>query len=114
MDMTSNAKQQGKDGTTAPDASGIDELMQANIVRVFNERDPDRRRMALSELYSEGAVLYDPETVATGWARSRKPLKSCSSGCRPTSCSPRPDMLWATTAPRDSSGVRVRLMAPWP
>ena len=65
--MTSNAKQQGKDGTTAPDASGIDELMQANIVRVFNERDPDRRRMALSELYSEGAVLYDPETVATGW-----------------------------------------------
>jgi hypothetical protein len=67
MDMTSNAKQQGKDGTTAPDASGIDELMQANIVRVFNERDPDRRRMALSELYSEGAVLYDPETVATGW-----------------------------------------------
>jgi len=67
MDMASNAKQQGKDGTTAPDASGIDELMQANIVRVFNERDPDRRRMALSELYSEGAVLYDPETVATGW-----------------------------------------------
>jgi len=67
MDMASNAKQQGKDGTTAPDASGIDELMQANIVRVFNERDPDRRRMALSELYSEGAILYDPETVATGW-----------------------------------------------
>ena len=65
--MASNAKQQGKDGTTAPDASGIDELMQANIVRVFNERDPDRRRMALSELYSEGAILYDPETVATGW-----------------------------------------------
>src|SRR5258705_7579487 len=67
MDMASNAKQQGKDGTTAPDASGIDELMQANIVRVFNERDPGRRRIALGELYSEGAILYDPETVATGW-----------------------------------------------
>jgi len=67
MDMTSSAEQQGQIGTTAPDASEFDALMQANIVRVFNERDPDRRRIALSELYSEGAILYDPETVATGW-----------------------------------------------
>lgn len=54
-------------GTTAPDAGNFDALMQANIERVFNERDRDRRDMALSELYSEGATLYDPETVATGW-----------------------------------------------
>ena len=64
--MTSGAKQ-GEVGATAPDASEFDALMQANIVRVFNERDPDRRRIALSELYSTDAVLYDPETVATGW-----------------------------------------------
>ncbi len=65
--MTGSAKPQGEIGTTASDASEFDALMQANIVRVFNERDPDRRRLALSELYSEGAILYDPETVATGW-----------------------------------------------
>jgi SnoaL-like domain len=67
MDMTSSAEQQGENRTRAPDASEFDALMQANIVRVFNERDADRRRIALSELYSEGATLYDPETVATGW-----------------------------------------------
>jgi hypothetical protein len=67
MDMTSSAEQQGEIGTTAPNTSEFDALMQANIMRVFNERDPDRRRMALSELYSEDAILYDPETVATGW-----------------------------------------------
>ena len=64
--MTSSAEQ-GEIGATAPDAGEFDTLMQANIVRAFNERDPDRRRIALSELYCEGATLYDPETVATGW-----------------------------------------------
>jgi ketosteroid isomerase-like protein len=47
-------------------ANDLDALMQANIVRVFSERNPDRRRAALSELYTEDAILYDPETVATG------------------------------------------------
>src|SRR3981189_3129114 len=66
MDMTSSAGQQGEIGTTTLDAGELDALMHANIARVFNERDPERRRVALSELYSEGAILYDPETVATG------------------------------------------------
>lgn len=47
-------------------AIDLDALMQANIVRVFNERNPERRRVALGELYTEDAILYDPETVATG------------------------------------------------
>ena len=64
--MTSSAKQQAEVGTTGAADGEFDALMQANIVRVFNERDPDRRRVALSELYSEDATLYDPETVATG------------------------------------------------
>jgi hypothetical protein len=67
MDMTSSAEQRGESGTAAPDAAAFDALMQANIARVFNERDPDRRRIALSELYCEDAILYDPETVASGW-----------------------------------------------
>ena len=65
--MTSSAEQQAESGATTEDAGEFDALMQANIVRVFNERDSARRRIALSELYAEGAVLYDPETVATGW-----------------------------------------------
>ena len=65
--MMSTAERQRETATTTADVSEFDALMQANIVRVFNERDPDRRRIALSELYSADAVLYDPETVATGW-----------------------------------------------
>jgi hypothetical protein len=57
MNMTNNSKL---------DVNDLDPLMQANIVRVFNERNPDHRRVALDELYTEDAILYDPETVATG------------------------------------------------
>ena len=63
--MTSSSQPQA---AAAPAASGndLDALMQANIGRVFNERNPDRRRAALDELYTENATLCDPETVATG------------------------------------------------
>src|SRR5260370_41342304 len=67
MTMTSSSKQQADVGTTgAADAIDLDALMQASIVRVFNERNSDRRRAAPGELYAEDATLYDPETVATG------------------------------------------------
>jgi hypothetical protein len=66
--MTSSVEQQGKIGAATPGVGAFDALMRANIVRVFNERDRDRRAIALSELYSEHATLYDPETVATGWS----------------------------------------------
>jgi len=67
MTMMSSSKQQADVGTTGvADAIDLDALMQANIVRVFNERNSDRRRAALGELYAEDATLYDPETVATG------------------------------------------------
>jgi hypothetical protein len=63
----SNAKQHDDIGATAGvSAIEIDALLQANITRVFNERDSDRRRVALRELYAEDAMLYDPESVATG------------------------------------------------
>jgi ketosteroid isomerase-like protein len=62
-----NSKKQANIGTGgAADAVDLDALMQANIVRVFNERSSDRRLAALDELYTENATLYDPETVATG------------------------------------------------
>ncbi|TXI05764.1 MAG: nuclear transport factor 2 family protein [Rhizobium sp.] len=43
-----------------------DQLMQANLSRVFSERDVVRRIAAIHELYAEDAVLYEPETSARG------------------------------------------------
>jgi hypothetical protein len=67
MNMKNSSTQQTATGTTAAaSANDLDALMQANIRRVFNERNPDRRRVALGELYSDDAILYDPEAVAVG------------------------------------------------
>jgi hypothetical protein len=57
--MANNSKQK-------VESVDVDTLMQANLVRVFNERDANRRGAALREIYAEDATLYDPETVATG------------------------------------------------
>jgi hypothetical protein len=43
-----------------------DGLMQANLARVFGERDAERRIAAIRELYAEDAVLYEPDASATG------------------------------------------------
>ena len=50
----------------APEAAGANALMRANIASVFNERNSDRRRAAIGQLYTEDAVLYEPEAVAIG------------------------------------------------
>jgi hypothetical protein len=41
-------------------------LLQANLVRVFNERSAERRLQALHELYTPDAVLYEPQNLVTG------------------------------------------------
>lgn len=65
--MTTNSTQQdNRETNEAANAIDLDTLMQANIVRVFNERNSSLRLAALDELYAEDATLYDPETVATG------------------------------------------------
>lgn len=43
-----------------------DALMQANLLRVFNERDAQLRIGAIREIYGEDAVLYEPNAVAAG------------------------------------------------
>jgi ketosteroid isomerase-like protein len=45
-----------------------DSVMQANLARVFGERDASRRMKAIAELYAEDAVLYEPDSSATGYA----------------------------------------------
>ena len=49
-----------------PDPVDYDGLMQANLARVFNERDAGRRLEAIRELYAEDAVLNEPHASANG------------------------------------------------
>ena len=53
-----------------PETEAIDynRLMQANLTRVFNERDAGRRIVAIRELYAEDAVLYEEKASAKGHA----------------------------------------------
>ena len=53
-----------------PKSEAIDynRLMQANLTRVFNERDAGRRIVAIRELYAENAVLYEADASAKGHA----------------------------------------------
>jgi hypothetical protein len=48
-------------------ASQRDEpLLHENLVRVFGERDRERRKAAIAELYAPDAVLYEPGASAAG------------------------------------------------
>ena len=51
-----------------PEAIDYNRLMQANLTRVFNERDAGRRIEAIRELYAENAVLYEADASAEGHA----------------------------------------------
>lgn len=42
------------------------DLLERNLLSVFNERDPQRRIAAVSELYTVNAVMYEPENIVTG------------------------------------------------
>lgn len=44
----------------------FDRLMQANLSRVFNERDAAKRLDAIKELYAEDATLFEPDAVVSG------------------------------------------------
>lgn len=50
------------------DSIDYERLMQANLSRVFGERDAEQRIAAIGELYAENAVLNEPETSVTGHA----------------------------------------------
>ena len=51
-----------------PEVIDYNRLMRANLTRVFNERDAGRRIAAIRELYTDDAVLYEPDTSAKGHA----------------------------------------------
>jgi len=52
----------------SPQSIDYDDLMQANLTKVFSERDAGRRMAAITELYMADAVLYEPDALMTGHA----------------------------------------------
>jgi hypothetical protein len=46
--------------------ASIDELMHANLLEVFGERDPVRRKTAIARTYAPDVVFSDPEGTVTG------------------------------------------------
>ena len=44
----------------------ISDLMHANLLEVFGERDRERRLASIARTYTEDVVLHDPEGVVTG------------------------------------------------
>jgi len=44
----------------------IDQLMHANLLEVFGERDPERRRAAIARTYTPDVEFSDPEETVTG------------------------------------------------
>lgn len=70
--------------STSSEASiDYDSLMQANLVRVFGERDPSRRIDAIAALYADDAVLYEPDAAATGHAAISQAVDALSSNLPP-------------------------------
>lgn len=45
-----------------------DHLLRSNIERVFSERDPQTRALAIAELYVAEPVMYEPDAVIQGRA----------------------------------------------
>jgi hypothetical protein len=61
-----------------------DSLMQANLARVFGERNAARRIKAIAELYADDAVLYEPpDTSATGHAAISEAVEALLSNLPP-------------------------------
>jgi hypothetical protein len=46
----------------------IQQLMQGNLLEVFNEHDPERRRAAISRIYAADVHWTDDEGVTVGHA----------------------------------------------
>lgn len=44
----------------------LEDIMMANLARVFGERDASRRILAIRDIYAEDAILYEPEQTAHG------------------------------------------------
>ena len=51
------------DAEATPD---YDALLRANLERVFNERDPNRRALAVADIYIDDPIMFEPDGVVRG------------------------------------------------
>jgi len=47
--------------------ASVEELVHTNLLEVFGERDPERRRAAVERTYAPDVVFADPEETVVGW-----------------------------------------------
>jgi len=58
-----SANQPSENTPIEPD---YDHLLRSNLERVFNERDPARRALAIAELFVEQPTMYEPDGIVQG------------------------------------------------
>src|SRR5207248_3302697 len=46
--------------------SSVADLLRRNLLDVSNERDPDRRALAIAEIYADDVVWHEPDRVVRG------------------------------------------------
>jgi hypothetical protein len=67
------------------DSIDYDGIMQANLARVFGERDSSRRMKAIAELYADDATLYEPpDASATGHAAINQAVEALLANLPPS------------------------------
>lgn len=72
----------------------ISTLLTRNLHEVFGESDPDRRRAAVDDLYTEDAVFYDPK----GFHRGRDAINDIAGKIRAM----HPDFRYTPTRPPEA------------
>lgn len=83
-------------------AHSISSLVTRNLLEVFGENDPARRRAAVDELYNEEVVFYDP---SKGVYRGRDEIERIAGAIRAT----HPDFTYQPIAEPEEAGNGGRL-----
>ena len=83
-------------------AHSISTLVTRNLLEVFGENDPVRRRAAVDELYNDDVVFYDP---SKGVYRGRDEIERIAGAIRAT----HPDFTYQPIANPEESGDGGRL-----
>lgn len=61
-------RQKPRESEATTETVDYDRLMKANLFTVFSERNEERRRLAIRELYAEDAELHEPHASVRGHA----------------------------------------------
>jgi len=64
--MIEHAKKASMQPSVGADVSGVATLLSRNLLEVFGESDPARRRAAIRELFTQDCVLYAPPGTFVG------------------------------------------------